>query len=228
MPDDLDLIGGAAFDVVENGTVGELRIRGQLIARKNEVKAKMRRQDRSCRDRLVEDDPRLGRFERNAGGLTAARLRRGKRLVKDGGRVPLDDADRAGAGAAIGIGQHDIEFLARTPGQRQQRQRKQEEAAHRFRPQYTLTAKVVPLTPRMAVGVLIFIAPGVLRVMSPETTLSEPFFTSASISPLKLLESKRNCDSATCVSGPVENTVLSMKVRPIVLPGAPVSIISLS
>ena len=50
--------------------------------------------------------------------------------------------------------------------------------------------------PRIAVGVLIFIAPGVLRAMSPETTAKVPCRISASIAPRKSLKSNWNSSSA--------------------------------
>ena len=46
----------------------------------------------------------------------------------------------------------------------------------------------MPRTPRIAVGVLTFIAPGELRAMSPDTIESVPLRMSVSIEPVKLLE----------------------------------------
>ena len=85
----------------------------------------------------------------------------------------------------------------------------------------------MPRTPRIAAGVLTFIAAGELLAISPDTIESVPLRRSVSIEPLKLLESNLYCSSATSLFGPADITVLSMKVIPIA-PSAPVSIVSFS
>jgi len=66
----------------------------------------------------------------------------------------------------------------------------------------TCTAKLVPRTPRIAVGVRTFMASGELRAMSPIPWSAFPCACRVSILPLKLLESKVYSASAASLLGP--------------------------
>ena len=149
------------------------------------------------------------RGERVAENLLNLRLvdlhRRGDAAAHLSGRVRMIEQDRLlrrfdrdGARAAVGIGQHHEQRLA--AGTRCQEKKNQDrcgllndpanDRANALANDHGLTSitKLVPRTARIAVGVLTFMAPGVLRAISPEIIETVPRFMSVSIEPLKSLE----------------------------------------
>src|SRR5262249_37189099 len=118
-------------------------------------------------------------------------------------------------------------LLLSTTTQRPEYQQERRPAQRDHRKPVASATNRVPRTPRVAAGVLTFIAPGELRAISPETTESVPLRSSVNIEPLKLLESNLNCSNEISLLGPADITVLSTKVMPIE-PSVSVTIVSFS
>src|SRR5579862_160774 len=186
MPNHLDLVHASALDVREHGLVLALRVGSQRVAVLFEVEHEMRGQNRLCGQRVAEDFLYLRLVNIH---------RRGDAAFNFSGRIWMVQQDRLLAvldrhrtRAAVRIWQDDEERLAAGTRRQQQKKWNQNNSPQHQRLSLTSIANRVPRTPSIAVGVLIFIAPGELRAISPEIIETVPRFMSASIEPLKLLE----------------------------------------
>ena len=187
MSDDLDLVHSSSLEVVEHTLVLTLGISRQRVAVSLEVEHEVTRQHRLCGKRVAENLLNLRSIDRHWLGGAPPHL---------SGRIGTIQSTDFLLSSIVTAPELPSGLGRTTKSDSRLEQDASRNRTSTFRTMrgidqwlsLTSITNLVPRTPRIAVGVLTFIAPGELRAISPDIIESVPLFIRVSIEPLKLLE----------------------------------------